>query len=332
MSASARTSSTLRHTPIDEAFASAVLDGLSKPQKSLPCRFFYDARGSELFEQITLLPEYYLSRTEASILASHAKQIADSNGDELVLVEFGSGSSRKTEILIDAMPRLTAYVPIDVSADALIDARRRLATTFPRLDVRPVLADFSHPVRLPSDLRARSKLGFFPGSTIGNFDSAEAVALLQVMRMTLAPGGRLVVGADRDKDPELLVRAYDDDAGITAAFNLNILARANEVFGQVFDLEAFEHRAIYDREHRRVEMHLVSRRDQRVRLLGREFQFKAGETIHTESSHKYTPESFARIARAAGWRPGRTWTDPRALFSLHELVLPEPLQQERARR
>lgn len=305
-----------------DAFAAAILAGLSGPRKTLPCRYFYDARGSALFEAITLQPEYYLSRAEARILARHAGAIAHGNGEGTTLVEFGSGSSRKTEFLLYAMPRLANYVPIDVCADALIDARRRLTDRFANLRVRPVLADFSRPLALPADLRAGSRLGFFPGSTIGNFEPEAAAALLAAMRTTLGARSRLIVGVDMVKDERRLLDAYDDRAGLTAAFNLNLLARINRTFGASIDLEQFEHRARYDAERQRVEMHLVSRTEQSIELLGRTFHLRQGETIHTENSHKYTEGSFARLAAAAGWQSARTWSDPEQTFGVFELTAP----------
>jgi dimethylhistidine N-methyltransferase len=303
----------------DEAFAAAVIEGLSAPQKNLPCRYFYDARGSELFEKITKLPEYYPTRTETAILEAHAEEIAGGAGEGHVLVELGSGSSRKTEILLGAMPDLRAYLPIDVSESALEAARERLAARFPRLDIRPIAGDFSQALRLPADLRFSRKIGFFPGSTIGNLEGPEARALLESVRAILSPGGRLIVGVDLVKDEETLRLAYDDPAGVTAAFNLNLLARVNRAFGPIFDLDGFRHEARFNRQESRIEMHLVATRDQSVSVLGQRFSFLRGETIHTENSHKYTIEGFRTLAHAAGWSPERVWTDADDLFSVHEL-------------
>ena len=310
--------------PADENdFAGAVLEGLSKPSKTLPCRFFYDARGSELFEEITRLPEYYPTRTETAILRAHAPAMADGIAEDGVLVEFGSGSSLKTEVLLDKLPRLAAYVAIDVSESALRDAKQRLMARFPKLDVRPLVGDFSFPVALPADLAGRPKTGFFPGSTIGNLTPAEAQRLLGVFRELLSPGGRLIVGVDLKKEVRKLELAYNDAAGVTAAFNLNLLARINREIGGTFDLDAFRHAAIYNPRDGRIEMHLVSRRDQDVSIAGRRFRFRTGESIHTENSYKYTVRQFHGVARAAGWTPTRVWTDPSNLFSVHELgVIP----------
>ena len=301
-------------------FAASVIEGLSKPRKSLPCRFFYDARGSELFEEITWLPEYYPTRTEIAILDAHAAEIASRVDDGAVLVEFGSGSSRKTEILLGCLPRLRAYVPIDVSESALEEAKRRLTKCFPALAVRPIAGDFSRLLTLPQDLAQPRKLGFFPGSTIGNFSPFAAQTLLGAMRRLLAPDGWLIVGVDLKKDARKLVRAYNDAAGVTAAFNLNLLERINRELEGSFDLDGFRHEAIYDPREGRVEMHIVSIRKQTVRIQDLWFRFSAGETIHTENSYKYSIGQFQDLACSAGWLPGRVWTDRGNLFSVHELL------------
>jgi len=303
-----------------DTFAAEVLQGLTRPTKTLPCRYLYDARGSELFERITQLPEYYPTRTETAILKAHAEEIAAGVPDGGVLIEFGSGSSLKTEVLLDRLPRLGAYVPIDVSDSALAAAERRLAARFPHIPVRPIVADFSFPIALPAELAWRHKTGFFPGSTIGNLMPIEASRLLRVFRAVLSSGGRLVVGVDLKKDAGKLVRAYDDSAGVTAAFNLNLLARINRELGASFDLAAFKHRAIYNARDGRIEMHLVSSKEQSVKIRGRRIPFRAGETIHTESSYKYSVTQFQDLARSADWQPSRAWADPRQLFSVHELV------------
>ena len=304
----------------EDDFAAAVLDGLSRPQKTLPCRFFYDARGSELFEEITQLPEYYPTRTETAILEAHAAEMAEGLPSGAILVEFGSGSSLKTEILLRQLPRLGAYVCVDVSDSALAAARARLASRFPALDVRPIVGDFSRTVTFPADLAQRPKTGFFPGSTIGNLTPAEGVRLLQAFGVFLAPSGRLIVGVDLKKDARLLHMAYNDSRGVTAAFNLNLLARINRELAGTFDLGAFQHEAIYNPREGRIEMHLKSLRRQVVDILGRPFRFGAGERIHTENSYKYTIGQFHDLARSAGWQPLRVWTDEGNHFSVHELV------------
>jgi dimethylhistidine N-methyltransferase len=308
----------------EDDFAAAVLDGLTRPQKTLPCRFFYDARGSELFEEITQLPEYYPTRTETAILQAHAAEMAEAVPAGGLLVELGSGSSLKTEILLRQLPQLGAYLCVDVSESALSAARDRLAARFPALDVRPIVGDFSRTVTFPADLAERPKTGFFPGSTIGNLMPAEAVQLLERLGRCLAPGSRLIVGVDLKKDARRIVTAYNDSLGVTAAFNLNLLARINRELAGTFDLAAFQHEAVYNPREGRIEMYLRSARRQIVSVLGRRIGFGAGERIHTESSYKYTIGQFQDLARAASWQPCRVWTDPDNLFSVHELVEPQP--------
>jgi dimethylhistidine N-methyltransferase len=307
-------------TSIDE-FAEAVLHGLSAPRKRLPCQYFYDAVGSQLFEEITRLEEYYPTRAETAILRAHARSMVRPVGRDAVLVEFGSGSSRKTELVLAALQAPRAYVPIDVSQSALEDAWQRLEQRFPGLEIVPVNASFCEALRLPARVLPHTKLGFFPGSTIGNFDPPDAGRLLAHFARVLGPGSRLIVGVDLDKDARRLEAAYDDAKGVTARFNLNLLERINRELGGEFDLERFQHRAIYDQEFKRIEMHLVSRVSQTVRLLGRSFQFAAGESIHTENSYMYSIERFRALARGAGWRPARVWTDAGRDFSVHELTM-----------
>ncbi|MGE0853919.1 MAG: L-histidine N(alpha)-methyltransferase [Hyphomicrobiaceae bacterium] len=303
-----------------EAFAAAVLKGLAAPRKRLPCQYFYDAEGSRLFEEITELAEYYPTRTETAILRAHARAMAAPSGCGAALVEFGSGSSRKTELVLAALEAPSAYVPVDVSHSALEEAYGRLEARFPGLEIIPVNASFCDPLRLPARIAGRNRLGFFPGSTIGNFDPPDAGRLLQHFARILGPGARLIVGADLDKDAGRLVTAYDDAKGVTARFNLNLLARINRELGGDFDLARFQHRAVYDRDLRRIEMHLVAREAQDVHLFGRTFHFEAGESIHTENSYKYSIGQFRALARGAGWRAERVWTDARRDFSVHELV------------
>jgi dimethylhistidine N-methyltransferase len=302
-----------------EIFADAVIDGLSRSQKTLPCRYFYDARGSDLFEQITGLDEYYQTRTEASILAAHAQDTMHGMSSDSVLVEFGSGSSRKTELLLEQLPDGAAYVPIDVSPDALTEAGIRLARRFPKLDIRPVIGDFSELSQLPSGLRERSKIGYFPGSTIGNLAPAEAARLLSRFKALLGTASRLIIGVDLKKDKLTLERAYNDARGVTADFNLNLLARINREIEPAFDLGTFSHAALYNDREGRIEMHLVSRRDQSFEIRGHRFTMRGGETIHTENSYKYSVAQFQSLARCSGWKPMRVWTDARDLFSVHEL-------------
>jgi len=307
-------------SPVNEAFARDVLHGLGADRKHVPCRWLYDARGSALFEEITRLPEYYPTRTEMKILAQHAPGIAAATPDGVVLVEFGSGSSRKTEILLRALREPSAYVPIDVSRSALADAAERLGRAMPALRILPVEGDFLARVDLPPDLATRPRLGFFPGSTIGNLGRPQAKSLLGGMRERLGAGARLIIGVDLVKDPSLLVAAYDDARGVTADFNLNLLTRINRELGGDFDLAAFAHEALWNADESRMELYLASLRAQRVRVLGRSFHFAAGERIHTEYSHKYTPAGFASLASGAAWRAARVWMDEERLFSVHELV------------
>ena len=307
--------------PADDGFAAAVLHGLSQSAKTLPCRFIYDRRGSELFEEITALPEYYPTRTEIGILEACAAAVVARTPAGSVLIEFGSGSSRKTEILLRALDRLAAYVPLDVSAAALEDAERRLRSRFPGLRVLPLVGDFRAVPRLPADLAERPRLGFFPGSTIGNFAPDEAVALLRAMATALGGEGRLIIGVDLLKSADVLLPAYDDAAGITAAFNANLLVRANRELGADFEVDAFRHEARFNAEAGRIEMHLVSRREQVARVLGRSFAFAAGESIHTENSHKYTLDGFHALAARAGWSLRQVWTDAADLFSVHEMAV-----------
>jgi dimethylhistidine N-methyltransferase len=304
----------------DDDFAASVIAGLSKPAKSLPCRFFYDARGSALFEEITRQPEYYLTEAEISILKTHAREMVASGFEEAILVEFGSGSSRKTEILIEKLPRLRSYVPIDVSQSALAEAKIRLVQRFPGLKVQPLVSNFMRQMMFPADIATQRKLGFFPGSTIGNLTSLEAVQLLKGMRRALSPGGRMIIGVDLKKDIHRLLHAYNDSKGVTAAFNMNLLYRINQELGAGFDLRCFRHEATYNPFESRIEMRLVSLKDQDVVILGRRFHFRAGEAIHTENSHKYSIDEFRQLACSAGWTPRGVWTDPSNFFSVHELV------------
>lgn len=300
-------------------FARALIAGLTSEKKSIPCRFFYDAHGSRLFEEITRQPEYYPTRTEAAILRACAPEIAEDCPPGADLIEFGSGSSLKTEILLNALDNLHSYVPIDISHNALAEAKARLAKRFPKLTVRPLVADFAKPVKLDN---GRAHIGFFPGSTIGNLEPHTAVELLKTMRRALAPDGRLVIGADLRKDEARLLAAYDDRAGFTAAFNRNVLAHANRALGTRFEPEKFDHAVSYDQTLGRIDMHLVSSCAQTVRVLGHDIHFKTGERIHTEHAHKYSIRGFQRLAQKAGWLPVKFWTDTENLFSVHELRCP----------
>jgi L-histidine N-alpha-methyltransferase len=307
--------------PDTEALRRDMLAGLSKPQKSLPCRYFYDARGSALFEKITELPEYYPTRTETAILAAHAHEIAADTPPRSILVELGSGSSRKTELLLEALPDLAAYAPIDVSESALAEACARLTERFPALRLCPTIGDFTDPLDLPAALAKCPRLGFFPGSTIGNLTPTEACDLLRSMAHTLATRARFVVGVDLLKDRHRLVAAYNDAAGVSADFNLNLLVRANRELGATFDIAKFAHSAIYDEAQQRMEMYLVSLDEQSVEITDRRIRFAKGERIHTENSYKYSVAQFRALAGRAGWQARKVWIDAENLFSVHELRL-----------
>ena len=298
------------------AFARDVVAGLAQPQKVIPARYFYDRRGSELFEEITQLPEYYPTRTEIGLLDDHGVDIARLTGKRRVVVEFGSGSSTKTPLLLGRVDA-AAYVPIDISADFLRESAAALAAQHPGLEVLPLAGDFTRPIALPGAVRGRPMIGFFPGSTIGNLDHGAAVDLLRAFRATLGDDARLVIGIDLRKNPRLLEAAYDDAAGVTAAFNLNLLHRLNRELGGDVPVDAFEHRAVWNDAVGRIEMHLVALRDLGFTVAGQRFTMASGETIHTENSHKYTPEEARLLARASGWEPLAAWTDARAMFSLH---------------
>jgi L-histidine N-alpha-methyltransferase len=299
----------------DPAFRADVLAGLAAPIPAIPARWLYDRRGSELFEEITRLPEYYPTRTEAALLERHSGEIAERLGTGEAVVEFGSGSSAKTPILLRAI-RPSAYVPVDISGDFLRDSAAALQAEFPDLPIYPVEADFTRSFELPGEIAAAPKLGFFPGSTIGNFVARSAVDFLRAMKETLGEGSRLVIGMDRIKPVDVLLRAYDDAAGVTAAFNLNLLHRINaELEGDV-PVDAFRHRAIWNDEMSRIEMHLEALRDVAFTAAGTAFAMQAGATIHTENSHKYGHRDSRLLLRAAGWGVVAEWTDEESWFSI----------------
>jgi dimethylhistidine N-methyltransferase len=306
-----------------ERFLAEALHGLRQARKSLPCKYFYDAEGSKLFDQICTLPEYYPTRTELGILRAHAAEMAACLGPETLLVEYGSGSSVKTRLLLDRLARPSAYVPVDISREHLLETVLALRLDYPGLAVLPVCVDFGAPFELPRAPRPVSRRAvYFPGSTIGNFSEAGAIALMAGVARRVGPGGAFLVGVDLKKDPRVLERAYDDAAGVTAAFNLNLLARMNRELDAAFDLRRFEHRALWMEAEGRIEMHLVSRTEQVVRLGDAEIQFARGESICTEHSHKYTLPGFAGLARRAGLTVRRVWTDPGQLFSVQYLEVP----------
>jgi dimethylhistidine N-methyltransferase len=308
-------------TGAGDDFAEAVLDGLARRPRSIPCRFLYDARGSELFEEITKLEEYYPTRTETALLEAHGAEIAALAGSGRVLVEFGSGSSRKTSLLLSALGHVPAYIPIDIAAESLREAAEWLSGRHPGLAILPLIADFTATRALPAVARRKPRLGFFSGSTIGNLTHAEARAFLANAARLLGPGSAFLLGVDLKKSEQILVPAYNDAQGVTAAFNLNLLVRINRELGGDFDLSRFAHDAVWNADAGRIEMYVVSLAEQTARVAGRDFVFAEGERIHTENSHKYTVEEFGMLARNSGWTPVKAWTDPDRLFSLHLLRL-----------
>lgn len=306
--------------PGTASFAADVRAGLAARPKRLPCKYFYDEEGSRLFERICELPEYYPTRAETALLADIAGEIAELAGPHARVIELGSGASHKVRLLLDALDRPAAYLPVDISREALIEAAERIAAAYPAIRVTAICADYTRPFAVPAVAAPPGRpLAFFPGSTIGNFPPTEARRFLALCARLLGRDGSMVIGVDLKKDRAVLEAAYNDAAGVTAAFNLNLLARINRELGGDFDLPAFGHRAFYDAAIGRIEMHLVSRRAQRVRIGGDEFAFATGETIHTEDSYKYAPVEFQALAQAAGWQPRRVWTGA-GLFSLHYLV------------
>ncbi len=304
--------------PSEESFRDAVLAGLGQQPKTLPCKFFYDERGSALFEEICKVPEYYLTRTEIAILEQYAETIARYIGPHGRLIELGSGASLKVRILLQALQQPAAYVPVDISREHLRDAAAQLAADFPRLPVIAVCADYTRPFRLPPlPGPAGKSVGFFPGSTIGNFEPDAVVRFLRNCAELLGPAGEMLIGVDLKKDPAILERAYNDSAGVNAAFNLNLLGRINRELDGDIEVDRFVHVAFYNPAAGRMELYLKSLADQRVRVADRHFDFAAGELIHTENSYKYAIPEFHALAARAGYLPVHTWTDKDELFSVH---------------
>jgi L-histidine Nalpha-methyltransferase len=304
--------------PGEESFRDAVLKGFRGDRKSIPCKFLYDARGSTLFEEICRLPEYYPTRTEVAILEANAADIAAEMGPHCRLIEFGSGGSHKARILLEALDRPAAYVPVDISREHLRHAAAGIAADFPLLPVIAVCADYTAAFRLPPLSGPSGKrVGFFPGSTIGNFEPPAAERFLTNCAHILGSGGEMLIGVDLKKDPAILDAAYNDDAGVTAAFNLNLLQRINRELDGDLDLDGFAHLAFYNAAEGRVEIYIRSLADQEAQIAGQRFQFAASELIHTEYSYKYAVPEFRALAARAGFRPVDTWTDPNDLFSLH---------------
>lgn len=305
-------------------FGDAMLAALLTRPRCLSPKYFYDAHGSALFDRICELPEYYPTRTELGLLATHAKDIAGYIGRNAEIVEFGAGSLHKIRYLLDALKPPLRYLPVDISGSYLVAAAGQLQREYPDVEVLPVAGDYTNSLTLPSKgVSAGRRVGFFPGSTIGNFDPSDALGFLQRLAKGTLRGGALLLGVDLVKDPAVLHAAYNDTQGVTAAFNLNVLARANRELAADFDLLQFTHSAFYNSPLRRVEMHLVSRCAQRVRVCGEYFDFAEGETLHTESSYKFTIDSLRTLAAQADFQPGPVWTDPQKLFSLHWLKAPD---------
>lgn len=304
------------------AFAHDMRRALAQQSRAIPPKYFYDAKGSALFDRICDLPEYYPTRTELGILRGRATDIAAQIGADAEIVEFGAGSLTKVRLLLDALESPRRYLPIDISGEHLAAAANRLRIDYPALDVEPIVADYTRPFDLPPRIGNGQRVGFFPGSTLGNFNPDEALHFL-TLAADLLRGGGLLLGVDLVKEPAQLHAAYNDAQGVTAAFNLNLLQRANAELGTDFDLDGFGHYAFYNAPLQRIEMHLVSRGAQQVQLGSERFSFREGETIHTENSHKFTVDGLRELATRAGFRPGAVWTDTERQFSVHWLQAPE---------
>jgi dimethylhistidine N-methyltransferase len=333
MVALARVSYQPLHAAADASFADDVIGGLKATPKRIAAKYFYDAAGSQLFDRITGVPEYYPTRTEMEILREHGADIAKLIPDKSALVEFGSGSNRKVRLLLKWAGELAAYVPVDICAPMLAEEAAALNRDLPDLKIIPVAADFFDPFTLPAEAAQASKrVGFFPGSTIGNFEPHEAASFLRNAADILGDGATLIIGVDLIKSPDILNAAYNDAEGVTAKFNKNMLVRMNRELGANFKLENFEHHAFYNRERNRIEMHLASTKRQRVRIGGETVEFRAGETIHTENSYKYSIDSLGALARGVGWTPLKAWTDENNYFSIQAFTYSrEPVKPAAAR-
>jgi dimethylhistidine N-methyltransferase len=307
--------------PARERFRAEVLNGLRKPQKELPSKYFYDERGSYLYERICTLDEYYLPRTEVAIMETHIEEIVELLGPKVILIEYGCGNCTKTRILLDNLPDMAAYVPIDISREQLRRVADELASSYPSLEVLPVCADYTSHFELPVPKKPGDRVVvYFPGSTIGNFDPIPARNFLEHIAGVCGPGGALLIGVDLKKDPAVLHNAYNDREGVTAAFNLNLLERINRELNSDLQPEWFQHRAFYNPEEGRIEMHLISLRDQVVHLENVSIPFAKGESIWTESSYKFNLDEFAQLAAAAGFKVEKVWTDEQQCFSVQYLV------------
>jgi dimethylhistidine N-methyltransferase len=307
--------------PARSRLAEELLEALGEAPKRIPSKLLYDARGSQLFEQICELEEYYLTRTELSIMREHAPAMADALGERCLLVEFGSGAGTKTRLLLDALVEPTGYVPIDISPSALAQSAAQLERRYPDLAILPVCADYTGEYRIPEAPRAHDRISvYFPGSTLGNFTHREARHFLEHVAKLSGPGGGMLVGIDLDKDPRVLEVAYDDPGGVTAAFELNVLERLNRDFDADFRVESFAYRCFYEPALKRIEMYLVSLERQRVRVAGQAFEFGEREPVLIEYAHKFTLEGFEQLAAEAGFLVERVWTDPARHFSVQYLV------------
>jgi dimethylhistidine N-methyltransferase len=303
--------------PATSDFLDEAIAGLSSSPRTLPSKFFYDERGSDLFQQICELPEYYVTRTETEILRQYGSEMAESIGENAELVGFGTGAGVKTRMLLDHLQNLIAYVPVDISKQRLTESAAALSREIPALEILPVCADYLQPLELPTPSRKPAHIAvYFPGSTIGNMQPEVARHFLQRVARLCGNSGGLIIGVDLQKSREVLETAYNDSAGVTAAFNRNMLVRANRELGADFDLPRWRHRAVYNQEASRIEMHLISEDEQVVHLGGREFHFATGEKIITEFSYKHTVEGFAALAASAGFQLARVWTDPQKLFAV----------------
>jgi dimethylhistidine N-methyltransferase len=312
------------YEPPKDDFLADVLEGLGRPQKSLSPKYFYDQKGSALFDEICRTPEYYITRTELELLDRVLPEVAGMVGPEAIVIEWGSGSSWKIRKVLDALERPAEYIAIDISGEHLKAAAAEIARQYPNVKVGAICADFLSPIKLPREARVSEgrELGFLPGSTIGNFEPPVAAEILRRAADLLGSGGALLIGTDLQKDEQTLLAAYNDAGGVTAAFNLNLLERMKTELGAQIDVDAFEHEAIYNTDFHRIEMHLRARRATTIKVAGHTFAFVPGETIHTENSHKFTVEGFQAIAKTAGFDAGAVWTDDASLFALHYLTLP----------
>lgn len=310
------------HPPLAN-FLDDILAGLAKPQKQIPAKYFYDRRGCELFEAICELPEYYLTRTEIAMMRAYAREMATCLGPGCQLIEYGSGNSQKTRLLLESL-NPPVFMPVDIAAEQLRHSVSDLAPAFPGMRIAAVCADYTKPLKLPEcdNSCAARKAVYFPGSTIGNLTPEETLAFLAGARDVVAPGGAMLVGVDLKKSSRVLNAAYNDSRGVTAEFNLNLLARINRELGADFALAKFSHHAFYSDTQGRIEMHLISRGRQCVTIAGRAFEFREGESIHTENSYKYSVAEFRGLAGQAGFRPERVWTDDHGLFAVHYLAAP----------